>query len=166
MSPALGTERTPLTMSSSCAGQNEPRSRYVVKRQCRSRGMEATSPYCSDDLVSFQQGRGRPLCLRRQLSLTNLFFETVGCSVPRLAQQPPVRLPSDRPATSGFQASQGHKVHSPPRGPSLEKPSLASGEDQAAICSTVVNTTEGRPFLASTGQDLASPVGNVEPSCI
>ncbi len=36
--------------------------------------MKSTSPDHSDDLVSFRQGRGRPLCLWRQLSLPNLFF--------------------------------------------------------------------------------------------
>ncbi len=58
--------------------------------------------------VQMIQGRGRPLRLRRQLSLPNLFFKAAGCSGPRLAQHPSVCLPSDRPATPGYQASQGN----------------------------------------------------------
>ncbi len=165
-SPALGTERTPLTTSGSCAGQTEPSSGYVVKEQCSSRGMESTSPDGSDDLVSFQQGRVRPLRLRRQLSLPNLFFKAAGCSGPRLAQRPSVCLPSDRPATPGYQANQGNKMLSPPHGPPLEEPSLIPRDDPAAVCSTAVNTTEERSSLASTGQNLAFPARTVEPSCL
>ncbi len=128
--------------------------------------MESTSPDGSDDLVSFQQGRVRPLRLRRQLSLPNLFFKAAGCSGPRLAQRPSVCLPSDRPATPGYQANQGNKMLSPPRGPPLEEPSLVPRDDPAAVCSTPVNTTEERSSLTSTGQNLAFPAGTVEPSCL
>ncbi len=55
---------------------------------------------------------------------------------------------------------------SPPRGPSLEEPSLVSGDDPAAVCSTVADTTEQRPSFTSAGHDLASPAGTVEPSCL
>ncbi len=95
--------------------QTEPRSGYFVKEQCSSRGMESKSPDGSDDLVSFRQGRGRPLRLQRQPSLPNLFFKAAGC--PRLAQHPSVCLPSDRPATPGYQANHGNKMLSPPRDP-------------------------------------------------
>ncbi len=152
--------------SDSCAGQIEPRSGYVVKRQCSSGGMEATSSEGSIDLVSFRQGRGRPLRLRRQLSLPNLFLEAAGCSGPRLAQHPPVRIPTDRPATPGYQVDQGNKVLSPSRGPPLEEPSLVPRDDPAAGCSTVVNSTMERSSLSSAGQDLASPARTVEPSCL
>ncbi len=165
-SPTLGTERIPLTTSGSCAGQIEPRSGYVVKRQCSSGGMETTSPDGSDDLVSFRQGRGRPLRLWRQPSLPNLFLKAAGCSSPRLAQHPSVCIPSNRPATPGYQANQRNEMLSPPRGPPLEEPSLVPRDDPVAVCSTVVNTTEERSSLASTGQDLASPAGTVEPSCL
>ncbi len=55
---------------------------------------------------------------------------------------------------------------SPPRGPSLEESSLVSGDDPAAVCSTVADTTEQRPSFTSAGHDLASPAGTVEPSCL
>ncbi len=41
-----------------------------------------------------------------------------------------------------------------------------AGDDPAAGCSTVVNSTKDRSSLSSAGQDLASPAGNVEPSCL
>ncbi len=52
----------------------------------------------------------------------------------QLAQRPSVCLPSDRPATPGYQVSQGNEVLSPPRGPSLEEPRMVPGDDAAAIC--------------------------------
>ncbi len=79
-SPVLGTKQTPLFIGGLCSGQTEPGSRYVVQGQCSSRAMETTSQDGSDNLVSFPQGRGRPLCLRRQLSLTNQFLKTAGFS--------------------------------------------------------------------------------------
>ncbi len=95
MSPAFGTERTPLTTNGSCAGQSEPRSGYVVKEQCSFRRMESTSPDGSDDLVSSWQGRGRPLRLRRQLSLPNLFFQSSGMLWPTIGPTP-IYMPSLR----------------------------------------------------------------------
>ncbi len=79
--PIMGTEQTPLTKSSSCAGQTEPRGRYAAHRHCVSRRMEITPPDSLNDLVSLQSGRGGPLRLRRQLSLPNLFFQTARCPV-------------------------------------------------------------------------------------
>ncbi len=97
MTPALGTERTPLTTSGLCAGQSEPRSGYVVKEQCSFRRMESTTPDGSDDLVISWQDRGRPLRLRRQLSLPNLFFQSSGMLWPTIGPtavyMPSLRLP-------------------------------------------------------------------------
>ncbi len=128
--------------------------------------MDSTSPDGSDDLVSFRQGRGGPLHLQRQLSLPNLFLKAGGSSGPRLAQHPSVCLPSDHPATPGYQANQRNKMLSPPRVPLLEDPILVPRDDPAAVCSTMVNTTEERSSLASAWQDLASPAGTMEPSCL
>ncbi len=50
--------------------------------------------------------------------------------------------------------------------PPLEEPSLVPRDDPAAVCSTVVNATEERSSLANVGQDLASPDGTVESSCL
>ncbi len=120
--PVVGIQQTPLAQSGSCAGQIEPRGRHAVQRQCISRGMEITSSDGSNDLVCLREGRGGSLCLRRQLSLPNLFLETVRCPGPRLAQHSPVCLFSDCPAPSGYQTGHGSRVLSPPGGPTLEEP--------------------------------------------
>ncbi len=63
-----------LTEGNACAGQNEPRSRHVVKEQCTFRRMDAPPARGSENLGSLWQSSCRPLRLRRQLSLPNLFF--------------------------------------------------------------------------------------------
>ncbi len=64
------------------AGQNEPRSRHVVKEQCLFRGMDAPTAHGSENLGSLWQSSSRPLRLRRQLSLPNLIYKEHGCPDP------------------------------------------------------------------------------------
>ncbi len=59
-----------------CAGQNEPRSRHVIEEQCLFRGMDAPPARSSDNLGSLWQSSSRPLHLRKQLSLPNLFTKS------------------------------------------------------------------------------------------
>ncbi len=82
----VGSEQSALTEGDACAGQNEPRSRHVVKEQCLFRGMDAPPVSGSENLGSLWQNSSRPLCLRRQLSLPNLFDKEHGCPGPRVAQ--------------------------------------------------------------------------------
>ncbi len=69
----VGSEQSALTEGDACAGQNEPRSRHVVKEQCLFRGMDAPPARGSENLGNICQGSSKPFCLQR-LSLTNLFF--------------------------------------------------------------------------------------------
>ncbi len=72
----VGSEQSALTEGDTCARQNEPRSRHVVKEQCILWGMDAPPARGSDTLGSLWQSSSRPLRLRRQLSLPNLFTKS------------------------------------------------------------------------------------------
>ncbi len=62
--------------------QDEPWSRHVVKEQGLLRGMDAPPARGSENLGSLWQSSSRPLHLRRQLSLPNLFHKEHGCPGP------------------------------------------------------------------------------------
>ncbi len=148
--PILGIEQTPFSKRGSRARQSEPWRRHAVQRQCGSGRMDPTSSYGSRNLVSLLEGRGRPLCLRRQLSLPNLFLDTVRCS--------------QLPASSGHQTGQGDEMLSSLGGPTLEEPGFVP---RAALSSSPVDdTTETRSSLAGKRHDLAFPARAVEPSCM
>ncbi len=55
---------------------------------------------------------------------------------------------------------------SPSGGPTLEEPDVVPRVDSAAISSSLANTIEKGPPLASEGHDLASSARAVEPSCL
>ncbi len=103
--PVMGTVQPVLTGGSSHAGQTEPWSGHAVLWQCVSRRMEDPPPNGSDDLGDLREGRGQPLCLRRQLSLPNIPLKGARRPGPRLAQRLPVRLPSDCSVPSGHHTS-------------------------------------------------------------
>ncbi len=94
----VGSEQSAITEGDACAGQNEPRSRHVVKEQCLFRGMVVPPARGSENLGNLWQCSSRPLRLRSQLSLPNLFYKEHGCPGPRMAQPsalcfpPPVAL--------------------------------------------------------------------------
>ncbi len=67
--PLLSTERTPLVKGSSCVGQIEPWRGHAVQRQGSPGWMGATPSNGSRDLVSHREGRGWPLCLRKQVKI-------------------------------------------------------------------------------------------------
>ncbi len=103
----VGPEQSALTEGDACAGQDEPWSRHVVKKQRLLRGMDAPPALCSENLGSLWQSSSRPLRLGRQLSLPNLFYKEHGCPGPRVAQSSALCFPSNRSATAGTQASKG-----------------------------------------------------------
>ncbi len=82
----MGSTQPVLAKGSAYAGQVEPRCRHVIPEQCPLRRVDAPSADGSDNLGDLWQGRGRPLRLRKQLSLPNLLFEDQRCVGPRLAQ--------------------------------------------------------------------------------
>ncbi len=103
---------------------------------------------------NLRQARGRPLHLRRQHSLPNLFFEGQGCVGLRQAQ-PPLCFSLDCSDHAGNQAIQGTEAQSSVSGPALEEPALVHGAIPAAHCSPVAHSL--RPPLAGERNDLAPP---------
>ncbi len=103
----VGSKQSALTKGDACAGQNEPRSRHVVKEEYLFRGMDAPPAHGSENLGNLWQGSSRPLRLQRRLSLPNLFYKEHGCPGPRMAQPSALCFPPSRFATAGTQASQG-----------------------------------------------------------
>ncbi len=104
-----------------------------------------------------ESSAGRPLGLRRQHSLPNLFLEGQGCVGPRLAQPTPLWFSPDRSEPTGNQANQGTEAQSSVCGPALEEPALVCGAVSAAQCSPVAHSTETRPPLSCKWNDLAPP---------
>ncbi len=72
---SVGSEQSALTEGDACAGQNEPRSRHIVKEQCLFGVMDAPPARGSENLGSLWQSLSRPLRLRRQLSVPNVFLQ-------------------------------------------------------------------------------------------
>ncbi len=70
----MGLDQSALTEGDACAGQNEPRSRHVVKEQHLLRGMDAPPTLGSENLGSLWQSSSKPLRLQRQLALLNIFY--------------------------------------------------------------------------------------------
>ncbi len=120
----MGSAQLAFTESNACAGQVEPGSRHAISEQCPLGRVDASPTNSSQNLGDLRQGRGRPLHLRRQLSLPNLFFEGQGCVGLRLAQPPPLYFSPDRPDPTGNQANQGTEAQDSVSGPALEEPTL------------------------------------------
>lgn len=151
-----------LTGGSSDARQTEPGSGHAVPWQCVSRKTEAP-PLNGSDLGDLRERRGQPLCLRRQLSLPNIFLKRARHPGPRLAQGLPVRLPSNCSAPSGHHTSQGSQMLVPLNGPTLAEPAMVPQVDTAAVSSSVPYSIEG-PLLPNKRNNLASPTRIVLPS--
>ncbi len=85
--------------STACARQTAPGCRHAVTEQRPLRGVDDPSASGSGDLW---QGRGRPLSLKRQLSLPNLFIQRTWTHWPTIGPISP-----DRSDPAGHQANQG-----------------------------------------------------------
>ncbi len=153
----MGSAQPSLAEGSTPAGQTEPRSGYVISEQCPLRGVDAPSADGSEDLEDLWQGRSRPFHLQRQLSLPNLLFEGQGRVGPRLAQPPPLCIPSDRPASTGRQACQGTGSQGAIGGPLVEEPTLVVRADSATDSSPLARAPE-------TGSPLSGKRNNMVPS--
>ncbi len=99
---------------------------------------------------NLRQARGRPLHLRRQHSLPNLFFAISGPTSSFI-------LFPDRPDPTGNQANQGTEAQSYVSGPALKEPALVHGAVSAAHCSFVAHSPQTRPLLSGERNDLAPP---------
>ncbi len=120
----VGSEQSALTEGNACAREYEPRSRHVVKEQCLFRGMDVPPAGSSENLGNLWQGSSRPLCLQRQLSLPNLFYQEHGCPGPPMAQPSALCFHPSRSATAGTQASHGTTAHADSNSPPLEEPTM------------------------------------------
>ncbi|KAI2663140.1 ORF V: Enzymatic polyprotein [Labeo rohita] len=89
-SSGMGSVQPGFIEGGSRAGQTEPGRGYAITKQCPLGRVDASPADGSENLGGLWQGRGRPLRLKRQLSLPNIFFERERCVGPRLAQPPPV----------------------------------------------------------------------------
>ncbi len=143
-----GTGRAP--------GQTEPGSRHAISEQCPIRRADAPPTNGSANMGNLRQARGRPLRLRRQHSLPNLFLEGQGRVGPRLAQPTPLCFFPDCPDPAGNQANQGTEAQSYVSGPALKEPALVCRAVSAAHCSPMAHSPEKRPPLSCERSDLAS----------
>ncbi len=96
------------------------------------------SRYCTF-LGSLWQSSSRPLRLRRQLSLPNLFHKEHRCPGPWVAQSSALCFPSNRSATAGTQMSQGAMAQAYSNSPPLEEPAVGVRVIPAAWSSPVAN---------------------------
>ncbi len=151
----MGSAQLAFTESNACAGQVEPGSRHAILEQCPLGRVDAPPTNGSQNLGDLRQGRDRTLCLRRQLSLPNLFFEGQGCVGPRLAQPPPLLFSPDRPDPTGNQANQGTEAQGSVSGPALEEPTLVHRAASAALCSPVAHPPETGPPLSGEQNNMA-----------
>ncbi|KAI2668545.1 Gag-Pro-Pol polyprotein [Labeo rohita] len=157
----MGSAQPGLTESGSRTGQTEPRGGYAITKQCPLRRMDDSPTDGSENLGSLWQGRGRPLRLKRQLSLPNILFEGQRCVGPRLAQPPPVCLSPDILDSSGTQASQGTEAQAHSGGPSLEEPAMVVRAVPAALCSPLADPPEAGPPLSGERDNMAPPARSV-----
>ncbi len=162
----LGSDQSALTEGDACAGQNEPRSRHVVKEQRLLRGMDAPPTRGSENLESLWQSLSRPLRFRRQLSLPNLFHKEHGCPGPRVAQPSALCVPSNRSATAGTQTSQGTTAQASSNSPPLEEPAVGVRIIPAARGSPLAYSLETRPPLSSERHAMASMARVMGPACV
>ncbi len=112
--------------------------------------MDAPPTNGSGNMGNLRQARGRPLHLRRQHSLPNLFFAMTGPTSSFI-------LFPDRPDPTGNQANQGTEAQSYVSGPALKEPALVHGAVSAAHCSFVAHSPQTRPLLSGERNDLAPP---------
>ncbi len=128
------------------------------------RRVDSPSASGSGNMGDLWQGRGRPLHLKRQLSLPNVLVEGHGCVGPRLAKPPPLCVSPDRSDPSGHQTNQGTQTQSSFSGPALEEPALVLSAVSAAHRSPLAHSTEMGPPLSGEQNNVASPARAVGPA--
>lgn len=116
----------------------------------------------SDMLSQGSMSSGEWILFRRlilKLLLPNIFLQGTGHAGLGMAQGPPVCLSLGHSALLGHQMDQ---MLSSTGGSTLVKPVMVPRSDSAVIDSSLVNSAEQRPPLASEGLLVASPTQNVE----
>ncbi len=137
-----------------------------MEEQCLFRGTDASPARGSEKLGSLWQSLSRPLRLRRQLSLPNLFYKEHACPGPRMAQPSALCFPPSRSATAGTQVSQGTMAQAYSNSPPLEEPTMGVRVIPAAESSPVVNPLGTGPPLSSERHDMASTPRVMGPACV
>ncbi len=120
----------------------------------------------SENLGSLWQSSSRPLRLRRQLSLPNLFHKEHGCPGPQVAQSSALCFPSNHSATAGTQASQGAMAQAESNSPPLKEPAVGARVIPAARSIPLVNPLETGPPLSSKRHAMASMARVMGPTCV
>ncbi|XP_042572020.1 uncharacterized protein LOC122135816 [Cyprinus carpio] len=142
--------------SSASSGQAEQGRGYAVKKRSLLRRVETPPADGSEDMGGLWQSGNRPLCLKRQLSLPNIFFQDQGRVVPGLAQPSSLCFssgPSDSPSN---QAGQGPEMQGSACSPILGKSALDSRPVADADCSPMARSPETGPPFSGGRDDLAS----------
>ncbi len=134
--------------------------------QCLFRGMGAPPARGSENLESLWQSSSRPLCLRRQLSLSNLFYKEHVCPGPWMAQPSALSFPPSRSATAGTQASQRATAQADSNSPLLEEPTVGVGVIPATESSPVADPLEMGPPFSSELHNMASTARVMGPTCV
>ncbi len=117
------------------------------------------------NMRSLWQSSSRPIHLRRQLSLPNIFHKEHGCLGPWVAQSSALCFPSNRSATAGTQASQGATAQAYSNSPPLEEPVVGVRVIPAARSSPVANPLETGPPLSTERHAMASTAWVIDPAC-
>ncbi len=160
----MGTAQPAFAQSNACARQTERGRRHAVMEKLLLRRVDSPSASDSGNMGDLWQGRGRPLRLKRQLSLPNVLFEGHGCVGPRLAQPPPLCASPDRSDSSGHQTNQGTQTQSYFSGAALEEPALVLRAVSAAHRSPLAHSLEPGPPLSGEQNNVASPARAVGPA--
>ncbi len=119
-----------------------------------------------ENLGSLWQSSSRPLRLRRQFSLPNLFHEEHGCPGPLVAQSPARCFPSNCSATASTQTSQGAMAQAYSNSPPWEQSAMGVGAIPAARSSPVANPLETGPTLSSEWHAMASKARVMGPAYV
>ncbi len=125
--------------------------------------MDAPPALSSENMRSLWQSASRPIHLRRQLSLPNIFHKEHRCLGPWVAQSSALCFPSNCSATAGTQASQGATTQA---SPPLEEPVVGVGVLPAARSSPVANPLETGPPLSTEWHAMASTARVIDPACV
>ncbi|KAL0149536.1 hypothetical protein M9458_055063, partial [Cirrhinus mrigala] len=160
----VGSAQPLFTEGNARTRQTEPGCGYAITKQRPLWGVDVSSTGGPEDLGGLWQGGGRPIHLRRQLSLPNVLFEGQGCVGPRLAQPPPLCFSPNVLDSSSTQASQGTETQAPSGGPSLEKPALVLRAVPAACSSPLAHSPETRPPLSGERDNMAPPAQALGPA--
>ncbi|XP_059380084.1 uncharacterized protein LOC132115689 [Carassius carassius] len=102
------------------------------------------------------QSGNRPLCLKRQLSLPNIFFQDRGRVVPGLAQPSSLRFSSGSSDSPSNQAGQGPEMQGSACSPTLGKSALDSRPVTDDDCGPMARSSKTGPPFSGGRNDLAS----------